>query len=333
MSIALEDVSNGLEGTAELAKYLDRLGSEWARDNEDLRSIYAAMRANAEGWYACFKSIELKGKHLRLQCSVLQSTVTEVARRCGMVSRRIESSRSRREQRHAVGDSATPRKTSRMPSFDKPLPPDPLTKALAARVGHHELESTGSPQTSTNPSSVTRLSMSITPVSENTASTTAPLPSTSATPKEQKSSQSLVIQTTNAQSALVPADPLQSNTPSKTTSCPPPLKGPVMADSAYSSCSSSVATSPKTKTDGAQPTISATLMPSNIVSTLTAPTQHKRLSYALLTALPQTSKNDSRKDLQNNKSGLSTLKVLFSKKQADKEKSLNKRALGGNVAF
>jgi len=286
------------------------------------------MRANAEGWYACFKSIQLKGEHLRLQCSVLQSTVTEVARRCGMVSRRSETSRRRREERQVSGDSAKSRKSSRMPSFDKPLPPDPLTKALAARVGHHESETGDSPQASTNPSSVTRLSMVASPVSDNSTPATTGV-SSPPSPKEHMPSNDPAVQTTKAFAASKSTDPQRTTAPSKTTSCPPPSRTPVMADSAYSSCSSSVATSPQTNT-GKQLPISAILMPSNVVSSVKPSTDVTRLSHASLTALPQLSKNDSRKD---NKSGLSSLRVLFSKKQTDRDKSLNKKALGGNVAF
>jgi len=332
MNIALDDVAKGLEGTAELAKYLDRLGSEWTRDKEDLQAIYSAMRANAEGWYACFKSIQLKGEHLRLQCSVLDSTVSEVARRCGMVSRRGQSSRVRKDPRQTSDDKTkTPRAASRMPSFDKPLPPDPLTKALAARVSNHALESNRRVSQTTSPSSSPCISKVESPTfSSSPSAATSPTfltqrPSRPLKPLNLKISKEAIV-TPQSTSHLSP------DVASRTIQIHPGSRRITQTDSAYSSCSSSIPTSPRIKMETAPFSATSVTAYKQRISPPLSPLRNSTMSKIPTSALPQNSKPEVREE-QNTKSGLGSLKVLFTKKPAVKERSPNRSALGGHTEF
>lgn len=321
-------MSNGLEGTAELAKYLDRLGSEWTQDNESLRAVYAAMRANAEGWYVCFKSIQLKGEHLKLQCSVLQSTVSEVARRCGMVSRRGQSSRSRKSHRQTSSESSkAPLSASRLPSFDKPLPPDPLTKALAARLSHQA--SFGSiPSEYTNMSSSTRMSNSDSRGSHSAQTSITHATNSPMTTNELKSTISMdtgSLKATSSSSQLGAS--LPTNQAPNNTTGPPSSTQSTMGDSAYSSCSSSVANSPKNILQ-----IKSLKSIATPASQIGGPSPIPIAHRASLTALPSILDADNPKEQHTSKGGLGSLKVLFAKRQTVRERS-SKAALGGHVQF
>jgi len=88
MTDALEDVNVGIEATAELAKYLDKLGEKWTDGDEDLKNIYEAMHANVEGWYSCLGSLQLKGNTLGGALVQLGGILNEMSKRAGVASRR-----------------------------------------------------------------------------------------------------------------------------------------------------------------------------------------------------------------------------------------------------
>lgn len=88
MNNSVDDVKKGIEATAELAKFLDRLGNEMRDQDEDLEGVYTAMRGNAEGWYCCFRGVQEKGEKLAGLMARLEALVSEVNRRAGIASRR-----------------------------------------------------------------------------------------------------------------------------------------------------------------------------------------------------------------------------------------------------
>ncbi|KAF1988390.1 hypothetical protein K402DRAFT_34546 [Aulographum hederae CBS 113979] len=110
MNDSLVDVTKGIQATMELARYLDKIGEEWADNNDELLGIYNAMRGNAEGWYRCFLTLQMKGNTLGVALVQLGSILNEMTKRAGVASRRsvvstylhrVHSSRSRKG-RHAA---------------------------------------------------------------------------------------------------------------------------------------------------------------------------------------------------------------------------------------
>ncbi|TKA78968.1 hypothetical protein B0A49_03739 [Cryomyces minteri] len=94
MNTALVDVSKGLAATEELRRYLDKLGPYWTQGSEELAAISIAMQGNAEGWYRCFRSLQMKGNQLGVSLVQLGSIVAEISKRAGTASRRNRSSDS-----------------------------------------------------------------------------------------------------------------------------------------------------------------------------------------------------------------------------------------------
>ncbi len=88
VSNSLRDINTGMAANAELAKFLERLGPDWTNDVEDLQGVYTAMRANADGWCRCFEDLRVKSDHLTRLMVQLQSIIGEVAKRCGIASRK-----------------------------------------------------------------------------------------------------------------------------------------------------------------------------------------------------------------------------------------------------
>ena len=91
MNNALSDISKGVDATAELAKFLDRLGTSWTDGRQDMEGVYMAMLGNAEGWYRCFSNIKFKSNHLARLLMRLESIVNEVTKRAAVASRRVVS--------------------------------------------------------------------------------------------------------------------------------------------------------------------------------------------------------------------------------------------------
>ena len=88
MNESLLDIAKGLEATSELGKYLDALGSQWSDENPEFLGIYTAMRGNTEGWYRCFRRLQLKGSSLGVLLVQLGSMLTEMSKRAGLVGRK-----------------------------------------------------------------------------------------------------------------------------------------------------------------------------------------------------------------------------------------------------
>lgn len=85
---SLNDIAKGTEAVTELAKYLDRLWSDWPNQHHDLIDAYHVMRGNAEGWFRCFRRLEAKGDQLSDSMIKLEAILEEVALRAGIASRR-----------------------------------------------------------------------------------------------------------------------------------------------------------------------------------------------------------------------------------------------------
>ncbi len=88
VSHSLQDIDTGTAATAELAKFLERLGPDWTNGLEHLHGDSIAMRGNADGWCRCFADLRIKSDHLTRLMVQLQSIIGEVAKRCGIASRK-----------------------------------------------------------------------------------------------------------------------------------------------------------------------------------------------------------------------------------------------------
>ena len=88
MNESLLDIAKGIEATSELGKYLDTLGAQWSDENQEFLGIYTAMRGNTEGWYRCFRRLQLKGSSLGVLLVQLGSMLTEMSKRVGAAGRK-----------------------------------------------------------------------------------------------------------------------------------------------------------------------------------------------------------------------------------------------------
>ncbi|KAL9058261.1 MAG: hypothetical protein Q9162_001860 [Coniocarpon cinnabarinum] len=156
MDQSLDDVEKGLEATAQLSKFLDRLGKDWPNRDEDMDAIYNAMHGNADGWHCAFSDIQRKGEKLKKMIRRLERIVSEVERQAGIASRRqtrkmqsavISPKESiAKEQSPVLESKSPPAVVSPVPnsptpsswraSLNKPLPPDPHSKRMSKRASH-----------------------------------------------------------------------------------------------------------------------------------------------------------------------------------------------------
>ena len=88
MNESLLDIAKGIEATSELGKYLDTLSAQWSDENPEFLGIYTAMRGNTEGWYRCFRRLQLKGSSLGVLLVQLGSMLTEMSKRVGVAGRK-----------------------------------------------------------------------------------------------------------------------------------------------------------------------------------------------------------------------------------------------------
>lgn len=180
MNQSLEDVRKGIDATAELSKYLDRLGSSWTKRDTSLQGLYSAMRGNAEGWHQGFKRLQRKGVRLTKLLLSLETVVNEVSKRAGIASRRSikhkKSQQSNRRDQPSLPSPAPPsakspisHNSSNSPksihtnrsSMMKPLPPDPLSCAVAADLVRYGVQpATQAATRQTTSSSAPRQTMS-----------------------------------------------------------------------------------------------------------------------------------------------------------------------------
>lgn len=87
MNDLLTDVHKGVEATAEMTLYLDRIAGSWP-DDESALSIFNTMQANGEGWTECFQTLQMKGNSLGIALVQLGSILNEMSKRAGVASRR-----------------------------------------------------------------------------------------------------------------------------------------------------------------------------------------------------------------------------------------------------
>ena len=87
MNDLLTDVHKGVEATAEMALYLDKVADDWP-DDEGSLTIFNTMQANAEGWIDCFKNLQIQGNSLGVVLVQLGSILNEMTKRAGVASRR-----------------------------------------------------------------------------------------------------------------------------------------------------------------------------------------------------------------------------------------------------
>ncbi|EON65181.1 hypothetical protein W97_04418 [Coniosporium apollinis CBS 100218] len=143
MNDTLLDIGTGLEATEEFTNYLDRIGREWTEENQELSSIYTAMRGNSDGWDRCLKALQLRGSKLGVVLVQLGSILNEMSKRAGVASRRSitehrspesgsrQTSRSPRPR--VASPPAAPKQPKARPS-QKPLPQDPDLVAPAVQA-------------------------------------------------------------------------------------------------------------------------------------------------------------------------------------------------------
>lgn len=126
LEIALTDATKGQEAIAELTKYLDKLEREWPKDNPELIGAYETMKGNADGWQTCFQQLQEKGEDLTHMMVHLQSIVDEMARRCGIASRRMTPTglvgRKSQSTPRASTDGSTTTTSRQSLALEKPLP-------------------------------------------------------------------------------------------------------------------------------------------------------------------------------------------------------------------
>jgi hypothetical protein len=88
---ALSDVSKGIEAVTELVTYLNGVSGRWSHSDEQTLAIYQAMNANAEGWYRCFRALQVKGNDLSIVLVQLTTILKEMSKRAGVANRRAVS--------------------------------------------------------------------------------------------------------------------------------------------------------------------------------------------------------------------------------------------------
>lgn len=76
---SLRDVQEGFEATTELTTYLNIIGTDWTRDDEQLLEVYKMMQNCAEEWIECFRGAQVKSQTLSRSITQLQATVARVS--------------------------------------------------------------------------------------------------------------------------------------------------------------------------------------------------------------------------------------------------------------
>ena len=143
MEKSLDDVEKGLEATSELAKFLEKLGADWAGRDEDMQAVYEAMRGNAQGWTCAFGDVLKKGEKLKKMIRRLERIVSEVERQAGIASRRksvgephiscrLHATDCREMQRRKDSTIASP--TEATPKESSPVIPSKPVSAAASPV-------------------------------------------------------------------------------------------------------------------------------------------------------------------------------------------------------
>lgn len=90
MNDGLKDVKQGIEACKEFSIYLaeEQEDELWKQERPDMQKVFEAMKGNVEGWYKAYVSLQTKGNHLAAALVQLGTTVAEMDKRAGEVSRK-----------------------------------------------------------------------------------------------------------------------------------------------------------------------------------------------------------------------------------------------------
>lgn len=91
----IRDISEGLISTKQFSHYLvNNENGRWRQQQPDVIDVFEAMRGNTEGWHNAFTALESQSKHLSKLLVRLSTTIVEIDKKAGEVSRRTRVSRS-----------------------------------------------------------------------------------------------------------------------------------------------------------------------------------------------------------------------------------------------
>ncbi|CAG8958372.1 hypothetical protein HYFRA_00011049 [Hymenoscyphus fraxineus] len=145
MNAGLKDVKQGIEACKEFSIYLAQEQEDelWKQERPDMQKVFEAMKGNVEGWYKAYVSLQTKGNHLAAALVQLGTTVAEMDKRAGEVSRKYRFSTS------PTGSptSTNPLRSSRQPTIqmrrsmsrELPTDPGPITPAIRAALPAFQL--------------------------------------------------------------------------------------------------------------------------------------------------------------------------------------------------
>lgn len=264
---SLNDVAKGMEAVTELAKYLDRLWSDWPNQHHDLIDAYHVMRGNTEGWYRCFRRLEAKGDQLSDAMVKLEAILEEVALRAGIASRRktptgVSGKKKQRILAEEVTEAPRPSTSSaidaRRSSCDKPLPRPPDHRNSYTAHRSLELVKPTSPTDTTAPTSPTypvsrKLSVATQLHQPRETPIQPPSPDQYEPILERRHTTDLQMPHRRTRSDVVKRGPHQLAMCSPVDTFTSPT-----ADSGYSSCPDTPALSPETAGTGPVRTLSTT---------------------------------------------------------------------------
>lgn len=91
----IRDISEGLRSTKQFSRYLvDNDKGRWRQQQPEAVDVFDAMKGNTEGWHNAFTALESKSKLLSGLLVRLSTTIVEIDKKAGEVSRRTRVSRS-----------------------------------------------------------------------------------------------------------------------------------------------------------------------------------------------------------------------------------------------
>ncbi|KUI57082.1 hypothetical protein VP1G_04397 [Cytospora mali] len=85
----IRDISEGLRSTKQFSRYLnDNEKGRWRQQQPDVVDVFEAMKGNTEGWHNAFTALESQSKRLSGLLVRLSTTIVEIDKKAGEVSRR-----------------------------------------------------------------------------------------------------------------------------------------------------------------------------------------------------------------------------------------------------
>ena len=88
MKKSQKDIDAGIGAINQLFDYLENIQAGFASGKQDVINVYIAMKDNSIGWKKCFQTLQTKSDLLVDSMLKLGDIVDEVAKRCGIASRR-----------------------------------------------------------------------------------------------------------------------------------------------------------------------------------------------------------------------------------------------------